>query len=124
MGPSHDEWGVSIQHVVTHSVRDSAAILDATAGPGVGDGVIAPTPGVPWLDQVGAPVAPLRIGVLDHSLTTDTDPECTAAAQEVARKLEAMGHHVENVYPDALNRSGEFTDDFMAIWMSGAANSI
>ncbi len=124
MGPSHDEWGVSVQHVVTHSVRDSAAILDATAGPGVGDGVIAPTPGVPWLDQVGAPVAPLRIGVLDHSLTTDTDPECIAAAQEVARKLEAMGHHVENVYPDALNRSGEFTDDFMAIWMSGAANSI
>ena len=31
MGPMQDEWGNSVQHVVCHSLRDAAAILDATA---------------------------------------------------------------------------------------------
>ncbi len=56
----------------------------------------------------------LGIGCMDQSISPDTDVGCNAATKDVARKLEAMGHHVENVYPDALNRSGEFTDDFMA----------
>ena len=43
-GPLNDEWSNSVQHVVCHTVRDSAAILDATAGPFPGDGVIAPLP--------------------------------------------------------------------------------
>ena len=44
MGPLSEEWGNSVQHVVCHTVRDSAAILDATAYPFPGDGVIAPAP--------------------------------------------------------------------------------
>ena len=40
MGPLQEEWGLSIQHVVSHSIRDSAAILDATALPTLGDGVV------------------------------------------------------------------------------------
>ncbi|MDG1367931.1 MAG: amidase, partial [Acidimicrobiales bacterium] len=42
MGPHMDEWENSVQHVVCHSVRDSAAILDATMGARPGDGVIVP----------------------------------------------------------------------------------
>ncbi len=45
MGPVKEEWGVSVQHVVCHTMRDCAAILDATAIPFLGDGVIAPDHG-------------------------------------------------------------------------------
>ena len=41
MGPEKEEWGVSIQHVVSHTVRDTSAILDATAINFPGDGVFA-----------------------------------------------------------------------------------
>ena len=44
MGPNQEEWGLSIQHVVCHSMRDTAGILDATAIPTMGDGVVAPPP--------------------------------------------------------------------------------
>ena len=54
MGPKQEEWGLSIQHVVCHSMRDAAGILDATAIPTMGDGVVAPPHGQPYIDQVGA----------------------------------------------------------------------
>jgi N-acetylglucosamine kinase-like BadF-type ATPase len=41
LGPLRDESGLGVEHVVTRSVRDAAALLDATCGPGVGDTVIA-----------------------------------------------------------------------------------
>ena len=44
LGPLRDESGLGVEHVVTRSVRDAAALLDATCGPGVGDTVIAPAP--------------------------------------------------------------------------------
>ncbi|GIS39117.1 MAG: hypothetical protein Ct9H90mP11_04370 [Acidimicrobiales bacterium] len=47
MGPMQEEWGLSIQHVVCHSMRDAAGILDATAIPTMGDGVVAPNYGQP-----------------------------------------------------------------------------
>ena len=50
MGPVKEEWGVSVQHVVCHTMRDCAGILDATAIPFLGDGVVAPDHG-PLLRQ-------------------------------------------------------------------------
>src|SRR5436309_2629943 len=56
LGPDFGEfWGpVTHEHVLTRSVRDTAAVLDATAGPGVGDPYTAPAPARPWRDEVGA----------------------------------------------------------------------
>src|SRR5579871_985276 len=48
--------GLVAEHAVTRSVRDSAAILDATAGPAPGDPYFAPPPARRFLDEVGAPV--------------------------------------------------------------------
>lgn len=104
MGPHMDEWGQSVQHVVCHTIRDSAAILDATAGPMPGDGVIAPAPEVPYRDVIAQPVPRLRIGVLDTPIRSGTtiDPEVADAVRATADHLESLGHQVTFDAPAAL----------------------
>ena len=50
-----------MEHAVTLSVRDSAALLDATCGAGVGDPYVAPPPARPYRQEVGADPGALRI---------------------------------------------------------------
>jgi amidase len=122
MGPMQDEWGVSVQHVVSHTVRDTAAILDATAYPFPGDGVVAPTTGQPYLEAM-AP-ARLRIGLLDASPRADVDlhPDCAAAVRAAAALLERLGHHVEPSHPAALE-DPEIGPHFTLLWgVNCAAN--
>ena len=104
MGPHMDEWGNSVQHVVCHSVRDSAAILDATHGSRPGDGVIAPAPTEPYSETLRRDPGSLRIGVLDHAIRTNTeiDPEVADAVRAVATRLSAIGHAVDAAAPAAL----------------------
>ncbi len=103
MGPLSDEWGVSVQHVVTVSMRDTAALLDVSAGAFPGDAVIAPVHIRRYADEVGAPVEPLRIGVMARPISGPIDPECEEAALSAARWFESRGHHVETAHPKALN---------------------
>jgi amidase len=115
MGPMVDEGGVSVQHVVCRTVRDCAALLDVSAVPFPGDGVIAPPPGRPFAAEVGADPGALRIGLLDHALGGDTHPECTAAARRAAQLLDGLGHHVEEAHPEPLDRLvGDLS--FLASW--------
>lgn len=123
-GPLRDEWGVSVQHVVSHTVRDTAAILDVSWPPFPGDGVVAPPPLRPYAEEVGADPGRLRVGLLDHSLATETDPECTQAAREAAATLEHLGHDVVESHPDVMDRTHEFIDAFTANWAIGAAASL
>jgi amidase len=119
MGPMVDEWGVSVQHVVCHTVRDCAALLDASAVPFPGDGVVAPSPARPFRDEVGTDPGRLRIGFLDHSLSGDTHPECAAAAHRAAALLESLGHQVEEAHPAPLDRlAGDLS--FAAVWAVNA----
>ena len=115
MGPLSDEWGVSVQHVVSVSVRDSAAILDATAGAHPGDAVVAPVPSRPFAAEVGAPVEPLRIGLMSRPVTGPIDPECEEAALAAARWFEAQGHVVEVAYPKVLDWWSQQTSG-LAVW--------
>ncbi|MHC4519299.1 MAG: amidase [Planctomycetota bacterium] len=64
MGPDWDEawYGLACDHILTRSVRDSAAMLDATAGPDLGAPYYAPPPSRPFLSEVGADPGRLRIG--------------------------------------------------------------
>ncbi len=54
MGPLRAESGLGVEHCVSRTVRDTARLLDATHGPGVGDTVSAPPPVRPYADEVGA----------------------------------------------------------------------
>ena len=104
MGPHMDEWGNSVQHVVCHTVRDSAAILDATHGPRAGDGVIAPPPSTPYVESVRRDPGRLRIGFLDRAIRSNTeiDGEVADAVRSIAQHLDGLGHDVESSAPDVL----------------------
>ena len=123
MGPLGDEWGVSVQHVVSVTVRDTAALLDISAGYFVGDGVVAPTPSRPFAAEVGAHVEPLRIGLMPQPIAGPSDAEHSGAANEVGRWLESHGHHVELASPGALEWWAG-SDAGLTIWAVNMATNI
>jgi amidase len=115
--------GLISEHVVTRSVRDTAAILDAVHGPMPGDPYVAPTPARPFLDEVGVDPGPLRIGLLTSSPVAEVHADCVAAAESAGRLLESLGHTVEAASPDAM-ADPEFTTHFITLWSCGAAWSL
>lgn len=87
-------------HVLTRSVRDSAAFLDATQGPASGDPYAAPPLTRAFRDELGAPTGRLRVALQLAPLSgTPVDSECIAAARDAAHLMESLGHHVEEATP-------------------------
>jgi amidase len=102
MGPDLGEnWsGSSVGHAVTRSVRDSAALLDATAGPDVGDPYWAPPPRRPFLAEIGAEPGRLRIAVATKPWSGHpVDPECLDAVAQATKLCADLGHHLEEASP-------------------------
>jgi amidase len=102
LGPDRGEgWGgFSCGHVVSISVRDSAAMLDALHGPETSSLYTAPPPERPFLEEVGRAPGRLRVAFTDQSPYGDAiDPEIAAAVREVASLLAGLGHHVEERAP-------------------------
>jgi len=102
MGPDFGErWsGLGCAHAITRSVRDSAALLDATSGPDVGDPYWAPPPSRPYLLEVGFPPPRLRIAVATKAWNGHAvDPECVAAVNATAKLCESLRHYVEEAWP-------------------------
>src|SRR5262245_978116 len=92
--------GLSTEHALTLSVRDSAALLDATAGPGPGDPYSAPPPTRPFLQEIGAAPGALRIAFTTVAPNgARIDDECLDALRETARLCADLGHHVEEANP-------------------------
>ncbi|MDE2364801.1 MAG: amidase [Hyphomicrobiales bacterium] len=101
-GPDRGEgWGgFSIGHVVSISVRDSAAMLDAIQGPEPTSPYQAPPRERPYIDEVGREAGRLRIAFTDKAPSgAAIDPEIAAAVRDVAKLLEKLGHHVEERAP-------------------------
>jgi Asp-tRNA(Asn)/Glu-tRNA(Gln) amidotransferase A subunit family amidase len=99
-GPHQGEgWGgMSTAHAVTRSVRDSAALLDATQGPDEGAPYHAPKPERTYLEEVTQAPGQLRIGLQTETFNgAPTHPECRDAALAAAKLCESLGHHVEPV---------------------------
>ena len=97
LGPLYGDaiGGFAVEHAVTRSVRDSAALLDATSGPALGDPYPAPPVNGPFLDEVGSPPGKLRIAFS----TTPAEgralhPECRTAVEEAAKLCAELGHEV------------------------------
>ena len=92
------------EHVLTRSVRDSAAVLDACAGPAPGDPYTAAPPVRPWREEVGADPGRLRVGF--RTLRADErgwDSVCAAAVDATVRLLADLGHEVEDDSPACLD---------------------
>jgi len=100
MGPDAGEgWsGMSCVHAVTRSVRDSAVLLDATAGPDVGAPYWAPEPTRPFADEVGVPPGRLRIAVQTATWNdAPVHPDCLSAVEDAARLCRDLGHEVTDI---------------------------
>jgi amidase len=124
LGPQRDESGLGVEHCLSRTVRDTAALLDATHGPGIGDTVIAPAPGRAYVEELGADPGRLRIGLLDHHPQGGhVDAECTSAAGNAAALLESLGHDVEIGWPPALE-DPSFGAQFGALWSTNMGISL
>ena len=102
LGPDAGEaWqGCAIEHVLTRSVRDSAAMLDAIGGPDPGAPYITPPPARPFLAEVGAPPGRLRIAYTPRALLpAAVHPECVRAVEDAAALLRELGHDVVEEHP-------------------------
>jgi amidase len=111
-GPDFGEiWqGAVVEHVLTRSVRDSAAMLDAVCGPDVGAPFNIAPPERPFSEEVRREPGRLRIAFSTRSpLGTPVHPEYVKAVLETAILLHRLGHDVEEAQPDldgmALARS-------------------
>jgi Asp-tRNA(Asn)/Glu-tRNA(Gln) amidotransferase A subunit family amidase len=101
-GPDAGEgWaGLANEHALTRTVRDSAAILDATHGPAPGDPYFAKAPERPFLDEVGRDPGKLRIALMTAPPDgRAVDDACVTEARKAATLCESLGHNVEEAGP-------------------------
>ncbi|MEH6605746.1 MAG: amidase [Pseudomonadales bacterium] len=97
-GPKQLSSTMSVTHAITRSVRDSAALLDATHGPELGQTQIAPSYNGRFLDAIQQAPKPLRIGLVTEAITrSPVDKECLQAVNDTAKLCESLGHRVDPV---------------------------
>ena len=115
--------GLICEHVVSRTVRDTAAMLDCTAGPEPGDPYAAPTPARPFFDEISAPAGRLRIAFAAKNFAgVPLHPECVAAVERTAALCAELGHVVEEASPPI--DTGMMMQSFLTVWCSGLAMQI
>lgn len=130
-GPALDEvWsGLAVQFVLSRSVRDSAAMLDAVQGGGIGEPYYIPDPVQPYLTECRMDPGRLRIGVvIDPPNGAKTDAAIAAAANGAAELCAGLGHVVEPVALDLgvsweafVHAHAQFWATNTAAWVEGVA---
>ena len=110
LGPLFGDIGSGLvhEHAITRTVRDSAALLDATSGPSIGDPYYAPPKKRSFLEELGQEVGHLKIGVLTSipvgwGFKTKLHPDCENAVKDAAQLCESLGHKVEEINPNDLS---------------------
>jgi amidase len=103
-GPDLHEilFGLVNDHVVTRSVRDSAALLDATAGSEIGSRLLLPPPSGTFLEASQRDPRRLRIAFSSEPGRGGgrAHPDCIAMTEDVATLCEELGHEVREAAPD------------------------
>jgi amidase len=113
---------LTVELVVSRSVRDTAAALDATHGAIDADLFQLAPPARPYRDELVADPGVLRIGLLSDGRGYDVDPECVRAVEETGQLLERMGHHVEGVEGDVLFSEESRVNG--SLWMAAIARNV
>ena len=121
--------GLNCDHAVTWTVRDSAALLDATAGPEIGAPIPYAAPTGSFLASLDHPVGNLRIGVATASPSGRAPAAETAAKVEATAKLLAdLGHAVRKwtwpIAEDACDSASVFWTGELAAVVAGRAETI
>lgn len=102
LGPGHGTvlLGLVAEHALTRTVRDSAALLDATHGASPGDPYVIANPARPFLKEIGAPAGRLKIAYTKKAWTeVDVDLEIAAAVDRTARLCSDLGHEIVEAGP-------------------------
>ena len=124
VGPHLDELagGLDCEHVITRSIRDTALLLDLTAGPEATSRVAVRVPDVPFVSALGAALPSLRIGVCTTAPGgMRPDAEIGAAVEGIAQVLARAGHGIgEFVFPSSSN----IGDPAAIVWMTAIAEEI
>jgi amidase len=115
--------GLVCEHAVTRSVRDCAALLDATSGPAPGDPYWAPPPQRPFLKEVGADPGKLRIAfTIEPPGEIAIHDDCVKAVREAAALCSDLGHEVTETAPEL--DAEMITQAFVVLWSAGNAVTI
>ncbi len=115
--------GLVNEHVLTRSVRDSAAILDATRGYVPGDPYVAPEPARPYAEEIKKKPGRLRIAYFAQTLDgEEIHADCAKALEDAARLCRKLGHKLTCKNPvidrKVLGRA------FNVIWAANCAATI
>lgn len=125
LGPNFGDLmgGFVVEHAVTRTVRDSAALLDVTSGPDLGDPYWAPPPKRPFLKEVGVEPGRLRIAFTSKAATgVPVHADCVDAVRDAAVLCAELGHEVIEAMPKI---DGELVGrNFMIVWAAGCAWTI
>ncbi len=125
LGPDVGEsWhGLVVPGVLTRSVRDCAAFLDASHGPDVGAPYVAPPPPGRYLNEVGRDPGKLRVGFTTRSILGETThPDCVRATEEAVALMRTLGHDVSEVTLPVDKKALQVT--YLSLVAAGTAQGI
>jgi amidase len=125
MGPDFAELvgGIGIDGIVSHTVADTATVLDIISGYETGDPYWAPDPSAPFAEALGRDPGKLRIAWSTRAPNdVPVHPECEAAAHALLETLESLGHEVTEDAPDWFDDS--YVPNFLAIWAAGLSSQL
>lgn len=125
MGPDigEDLHGAVTNHVLSRSVRDSAALLDVAAGPETASLFHVNSPTAPYAELMQQAPGKLKIGFTTRSpIGTAVDPEAVKAVEKTAKLLQSLGHEVEEAEPAIDGK--QMGMDFLSMWFVHAAHIV
>jgi amidase len=115
--------GIVCEHVVSRSVRDSAAALDTTEGPVAGDPYFASPKAGPYLQEVSTNPGRLRIAFWERGIRSESlHEEAVTAVRDAAGLCSDLGHDVEEAAPSFNYDEGAAA--FITVYAAGLASTI
>lgn len=127
LGPNFSELvsGLVAEHVLTRSVRDSVAVLDATAGQEVGSFYYAPPQKGSYLEALNQPVRKLKIGYcLDKPSGGKVHEDCRKAVEGTIQLCEQLGHELVEMPLKMPFNGRQIGEIFTGLWAAGATSAL